>query len=298
MGMDPSLDTPEDRGLPAFAAALDAAVAARALAPAEIRRRVANLGTPISEATLRFWRQGRRRPEHGTSLEAISNLEQVLGLRSGALAMHLGPTRRLRRSRWEEHDELVGEPGALAPLLESIGCADMDDVESLGGTLVVDLDENRRVRSTSNRMLWKARVDGARRVRATLHVDTPTPHPPSASVTGATIGRHAWDPSTGWAAWELVLPRPLMTGETTMLEWHCADALDDEEVTCYESVAERRVVTGGLWVRFHGEIPTHVERFEDTDDGLEQWVTPVSGTSVEHHVQNFGPGVFGMRWEW
>lgn len=281
-----------------FAEALDAAVRERGTSAAGLLRRLAALGTPVSESALRAWRTGERRPEHGRSLDAVANLEHALGLDPGSLTSRLGPSRRLRRSAEESHDELVGLPGTLAPLLESIGCADLEDVESVGGTLVVDIGTDRRVRATSNQMLWRARVDGARRVRVTLHLDDPTPQPPTVRVVGADVGRSAYDPRTGWAAWELLLPRPLRVGETTMIEWSCDDAVDDSEVTNYESVAERRVEHGGLWVRFDGDEPRHVERFEDSERGWTSEVVPLTGSSVQHHVHHFGPGAFGIRWRW
>lgn len=281
-----------------FSQALDAAVRQGGTSVPSLLRRLDALGTPVSEGALRSWRSGERRPEHGRSLDAVANIEHVLGLDRGSLTSRLGPSRRLRRSREEPHDELVGLPGTLAPLLESIDCADLADVESVGGTLVVDIGADRRVRTTSNQMLWRARADGARRVRATLNLDDPTPRPPTARVVGADLGRSAYDPRTGWAAWELLLPRPLRVGETAMIEWSCDDAVDEGEVTNYESVAERRVEHAGLWVRFDADVPRHVERFEDSERGMTSEVVAPTGSSVQHHVHHFGPGVFGIRWRW
>lgn len=281
-----------------FAALLDRAVRGSRTSTADLRRQLVARGTPVSEATLRSWRTGSRRPEHGRSLEAVGHLEGLLGLPTGALTSRLGPSRRLRRSRWEPHDDLVGMPGELAPVLDTIGCRGLDELESAGGTLVVDVDDGRRVRRTSNRMLWRARVDGARRTVVTLNIDRPRPEAPTARAVGAEIGRSAYDARSGWAAWEVVLPRPLRVGETAMVEWSCDDAVDDGEVTNYESVAERRVEHGGLWVRFDDRLPSHVERFRDDDSGLTVEVVEPTGQAVQHDVRDFGPGVFGIRWRW
>lgn len=281
-----------------FAQALDAAIRDADLSVIDLQHRLAARGTPVSAGALRFWRAGERRPEHGRSLDVVDAIEDVLGLDPGSLASRLGPSRRLRRSREEPHDELVGMPGALVPLLEAIGCAELDDLESTGGTLVVDVGADRRVRATSNRMLWRARTHGAQRLRTALALDQPTEHPPTARVVGAEVGRSAYDPVTGWAVWEIVLPRPLAVGESAMIEWSCDDALEDGEVTSYESVAERRVDDGQLWVRFDGDPPRHVERFTDSDAGLVTEVVDPAGSAVHHHVRHFGPGVFGFRWRW
>lgn len=281
-----------------FAEVLDEAIRSSGVSVTGLRRRLTALGSPVSAAALRSWRTGKRRPEHARSLDAVDNLEEVLGLDAGSLSSRLGPSRRLRRSPHLAHDELVGVPGALAPLLEAIGCAGLDELESIGGTAVVDIGADRRVRAASNRMLWRARRDGARRAYLVLALDGPTGRAPSSYAVGASLGRSAFDRASGLAAWEVVLPRPLLVGETTMIDWICDDVADDAVATHMEGYADRRVDEGGIWLRFAGEVPSHIELFEDSDMGYSSRVAHPTGASIEHHVRDFGPGVFGFRWEW
>lgn len=68
--------------------------------------------------------------------------------------------------------------------------------------------------------------------------------------------------------------------------------------TNFESIAGRRLEDAGLWVRFDGEPPGHVERFADSAAGCVTEVVEPAGGAVYHEVHHFGPGVFGIRWRW
>lgn len=92
-----------------FASTLDAAIRARGLGLFEGRRRLTRMGTPMS--ALRSWRVGARRPEHRNSLDALDNLEEILRLDAGDLSARLGPSRRLRRTREDAADDILGTPG-------------------------------------------------------------------------------------------------------------------------------------------------------------------------------------------
>ncbi|WP_353951053.1 hypothetical protein V6K52_15610 [Knoellia sp. S7-12] len=281
-----------------FASTLDAAIRARGLTLPAVHRRLNHLGTPISESALRSWRAGARRPEHRHSLDVLDNLEDTLRLARGDLSARLGPSRRLRRSREDAADDILGTPGALRPLLEAIACADLGELERLGDSLVIDIGVDRRVRAASNRSLWRARVEDGRRFLVPLAIDAPTETRPTLSVVGAEEGRSAYDPVTGWAVWELLLPRGLSIGETAVVEWSYADIADSEDVDNFGCMAERRMAHAELWVRFDGDPPRWIERFVEDDTGLSTTVVRPTGKSVHHTVQDFGPGLFGLRWAW
>lgn len=281
-----------------FASTLDAAIQARGLTVSELRRRLEHRGTPVSESALRFWRAGARRPEQGHSLAALENLEEILRIDRGDLSARLGPSRRLRRSRADTTENIAGTPGALQPLLESIGCVDLAELERLGDSVVLDMRADRRIRAVSNRTLLRSRVEGGRRFIVPLSIDTPTETRPTISVAGAEEGRSAYDPDTGWAVWELLLPRGLAIGETALVEYSCTDIVDTEDVTHFMCLAERRMAHADLWVRFDGDPPPWNERMAEDDTGVSSSVISPTGRSVHHAVHDFGPGLFGLRWEW
>lgn len=288
-----SEDTTED-----FAAVLDSAMRRTSMTTAELRRRLAARGTPISEGALRFWRSGQRRPEHGRSLEVLEHLEDLLGLDGGELVQRLGPSRRKRRSRDGEYDELVGLPGTLEPVIEAAGCTGLAELEIIGGSIVIDIGTDRRVLATSNRALMRSRVDGATRMRVILGLDAPTAVAPTIEVVGADVRRSAYDPASGWAVWEVVLPRSLSVGETSMVEWRLPSAPEEADPDNYEYVAERRMEEVSMWLRFEGDTPARIEVFEESDEHSARRVVRPTGATVQHTVRNFGPGVLGIRWQW
>lgn len=102
----------------AFAEAFDAAVADRGVSLSSLHRRLAELATPVSVATLSYWRSGRSVPERATSLAAVGVLEEVLGLGPGALATHLRPVRRTAPpGRQVPTEQLTGHGDAVRAAL-------------------------------------------------------------------------------------------------------------------------------------------------------------------------------------
>ncbi|MFC7615476.1 transcriptional regulator [Actinokineospora soli] len=74
-----------------FAAAFDAAIAARGLTLDRIRRHLADHGIAVSTATLSYWRRDLRQPENERSLRAVAVLEELLGLRPATLTGLIAP---------------------------------------------------------------------------------------------------------------------------------------------------------------------------------------------------------------
>ena len=70
------------------------AIAERGVSLEYLRGRLQDLGTPLSVATLSYWRSGRSQPEHQTSLEALTTLEELLYLPAGHLRSRLRPSKR------------------------------------------------------------------------------------------------------------------------------------------------------------------------------------------------------------
>ncbi|MEU7791778.1 hypothetical protein [Amycolatopsis sp. NPDC049159] len=77
-----------------FAGALDAAISDAGLTLDRLREHLAARGVPVSRSALAYWRHGRSRPGRETSVRAVVELEQVLGLAPGALTALLGPAER------------------------------------------------------------------------------------------------------------------------------------------------------------------------------------------------------------
>ncbi len=284
-----------------FGERLAAAIRARGVTLQWLAGRLRERSNPVSVSTLSYWRSGQRRPERGTSLDAIAELESLLGLSPGELTALVGPSRRPAPDRSRPFDVLVERPLDEDEVRRVIDDPVHRQLFSNGGQLAVDLDREGRVCLTSNRMMWHARVDGAQRAVIWLKVDDPTPDPPDLRVVaGGRLGRVLWSPASGMYAAELVLDRALRRGETAVTEHQFVGVQGDVEERQYELVVLRPSPESVLWVRFHPErLPSTCTVYEQREGGVldEREVEPV-GTGVHHVVRGFGPGRFGIRWTW
>lgn len=69
-----------------FSAALDQALRAQNLPLERIASRLAEASTPVTTATLSYWRTGQRSPSRPRSLRAVGQLERLLDLTPGTLS--------------------------------------------------------------------------------------------------------------------------------------------------------------------------------------------------------------------
>lgn len=152
-----------------FAQVLDEAIVASGLAMSMVRRELLNAGHTISLATLSYWRSGRSLPGRGESMEALPDLERMLGLPPGTFNVTL------------QTQPARGKAAASAaraaqkwPIAYGLEVAGMADAEALGlrveGRLVREshLDVVRfvgpeRALTWSKHSVWRVLVDGVDR---------------------------------------------------------------------------------------------------------------------------------------
>jgi len=122
-----------------FAEALRAAIEKRGVTLQWLHDRLRGLGRPVSVATLSYWRSGRSRPEHQTSLDALELLEELLRLPPGHLESRLGPPRRGRPIG--PNSPLAQIDPRLRDALASIGYPeDFTGVREVSAHLTFDVD--------------------------------------------------------------------------------------------------------------------------------------------------------------
>lgn len=287
----------------AFAEAFDAAVRARGVSLTWLHRRLTELATPVSVATLSYWRSGRSEPERKTSVAAVAVLEEVLGVDGGSLTQHLRPVRRPGPpGRAVPIEELTGEPAATRRALAELGfTTSHDEVVEHAIALRLDLDEHGRTMRMSMLAHYRAVVEGARRTAAVLRLDHAEEGPPRiVPGPGVELGRSVVDPERLVSVTELFLERPLPLGASAFAEYDIelsGPARRDGSLGYY---APRRVGQAVVWVRFHPDaIPRSFEEFEVVDG--DEVVAPVvmdGGRTLHRRVSQFGPGTFGLRWTW
>jgi hypothetical protein len=283
-----------------FAVALRTAISNRQVSLTWLHRRLAEEAHPVSIATLSYWRSGQRQPEHASSLEALSVLEELLRLKPGELVSQLGPSRRAHPEQVVKFEELVGESGAMSAVLRKLDFDDDSELEDVSIHCTIDFNQDARIAAVTNRKVWRARRDGVYHAPAAVKMRRPGDLLPEVrSIAGCTIGRTTFDTATGIFVAELLLDRPLMTGETALAEYQVSGFVGNAVSRHWMYVARRKVRDVVVWVRFHPDrLPDRLERYAATEADEGPQPAHLSGAQAHYVERNFGPGKIGFRWAW
>jgi hypothetical protein len=282
-----------------FADAFAEGLELREMSLGALREALAARGTPISLATLSYWRAGLRQPEQEPSMRAVVAIEEILGLFPGELESLTSPGRR----RLPRSDPLAVNPDrqeAVARLLGELGMSTpYDELIERDVTMKYDLDQRGRAFQMTKIAVVEAVVNGASRRPAVLSGETPDEPPLKfTSLGGQRIGRVISDQESMVTVAEMLLDEELAAGETAILEEQVelAAAEHDNELQYF---AWPRVRSVTLWVRFHPDkVPPRCEAYTVVD-GLEKAEEITTyGHSVNRTIAGFGPGTFGLRWFW
>ena len=287
-----------------FAAAFAAAVREKDVTLSHLHRRLAELATPVSIATLSYWRSGRSEPERRASLDAVRVLEEVLGLEPGDLSDRLRPARRPGPLPREASVEAIVEADgdAATAALAAVGFKTAHD-EFVDDRVffTLDLDGEGRARRLRVTMAWRAIVEGARRAALVHTTDGSNEAPPELEpIAGCRLGQVHHDRVHHVSAIELLTDVPIGLGESLVVEYeirlHGRPRLDND-IGYY---AFRRIRDFFLWVRFDPEfLPVAVEEFEILEGGEEVGrPAALTGAACHRLVKSFGPGTAGFRWFW
>ena len=287
----------------AFARALDEAITRRRVSLTWLHGRLQRLGTPVSMATLSYWRSGRSEPQRRTSLEALHHVEDLLGLARGHLVATLSPTRRpgppAKRASLQE---LSGYDDELTAALRELGFRTaQDEVVEEEAVLTADLDEHGRLTRATCRLVAKAVVDGASRAVAVFGqpLDGSGPKPLLRVVSGCREGRTVVAPSGMFVVVELLLHQELARGETAIYElegWYDGDGPVE---TRMEYFAETRTPSVAIWVRFDPRrLPASCASYCRLDGEERTRAARLAGNTAYVRMRGFGPGTLGVRWTW
>ncbi|MEJ7831520.1 MAG: hypothetical protein WKF79_01270 [Nocardioides sp.] len=285
----------------AFPHAFAAAVTARGVSLEWLRSRLADRGTPVSLATLSYWRSGRRRPERLNSLDALAQIEDLLGLPAGDLVNRLGPSRRSGPPVEEVPlSQVADQPDAVRRALEALGFDGVTNLPDVSIHSTLDVDRDTYVRRVRTRSVLRAAADGASRLSIVFTGDSPQPPITDIRVLGGGhLGRDASELSRGLFAREFVLDRPLRLGEETVMEYEIDLPVPAPDCS-YVQFLRRRVDEVVLWVRFDPvRMPATAEIFTIVDgEETSSAVDLADTTSIHHRVFRIGPGRVGIRWTW
>jgi len=289
-----------------FPDALRAAIADSGLSLDRIGYRLRQHGTPVSLATLSSWQSGRRQPERAASLAALSRLEEIVGVPSGALAALVGPRRARGRNVYTDAPALAAvyqDWDPIARLLAEFDTGSDDSLIRLSQYERLTVGPDGRLRELYSRALVRSAANDVGSVIVIDQADDGNPsriHP----LRGSRLGVVRTAPDAGLVIAELLLPRPLQRGELALLE-HVVEFTEpfprDRDSSRRLRLPIREYV---LEVEFtRPMLPARCVQFTvpRTDEGgveTERVLTlDDQGRACAIGV-DLDPCVIGVRWEW
>jgi len=293
-----------------FSLALKLAIKASGLSLDRLQHKLEERGARVSKTALSYWQHGRTRPERPESLRALAIVEQVLGLETAALSSLLGPPRP--RGRWlAQHpnslrlDEAWARPDGLSRALQRMGTS-LDALHRLtkvGVHITSTVGANQRLLESTYLVVVRAAQDNVDRYVAAFRTDAGMLEPLRIEDTvGCRPGRRRDDEATGFCTYELLLERPLRTGELTVLRYTLRS--ETAEIDSYQSHrAAPGLLDFSIQVRFDPScLPARVYRThrlsiaDSKPKETELWL------GASHTAQlievNPLPGIYRIAWAW
>lgn len=286
-----------------FGEALGRAIHDRGVSLDWLRVQLANEGTPVSAATLSYWRSGRRQPERQASFDAVAQIEKLLDLPCGSLVALVGPSRRPgpRRHRIGV-GELSPHPALAAQMLAELGLDGDCGLSDLTRHHVVEVDEHGRQTNVAVRKVIMATRDGADRYPVLASSHSPISPPPDLVARhGCRVGRTSLHLNGEVFVWELVLQRPLRKGESALTDHRLVMNHDPLPRPMFEIILPERTPEAAVWINFDPDrMPTAVELYTDFDGSSPTCILADLDGATSVHIlrQRCGPGRMGVRWSW
>lgn len=274
-----------------FGDVLRAAMARRSYTLEDLRRRLTARGHPISLAALSYWRSGQRTPQRRSSLDAIPELEAILGLEEGELLDRLPSALERRSGEVVAFTDLVGaEPSEPLPTETFL--------HQVAAQIVVDIGVHREIVSATARQVMIATRDGVAGMTLYYQGGLETDDLVIRAIGGCRIGEKG-ELADGIRSLELVFERPLARDEQVVTEIEITHRTLDLD-TKYSLAAGSELEEALLWVRFHPDC--RPQRcwigFDEHAAGYEWPVDLAGSTSLLERQTAFGPGRIDARWEW
>ncbi|MFD9704430.1 XRE family transcriptional regulator [Lentzea sp. NPDC059081] len=278
-----------------FAEALRTAITNRGLGLERLREHLSQNGVSVSLATLSYWQTGRSRPERKKSLQAVVHLEHILKVPPGHLSELLGPPRP--RGRWLRRapapmSAFWPSPKPVEHALHDLDTQWDDQLIRVSQQDFVTVGADRTERSFRSRQVLSASMNGPDRWVVIMHVDEhdrPLPH--VRALKNCTVGRVVADQAEGLLVAELVFDRPLLRGESVVIEHELVNQAPCPPATNYERKFRLPTREYVLEVTFEGDVPASVVQLADGSS-----VTP--GRTLLDVALDVPPGVRGFRWTW
>ena len=290
---------PADAARAPFHIELRAAVHRNGLTLERLHQRLADLGAPVSVATLSNWQRGVSRPDSGRSTQAVAALEKVLSLEPGTLTGLLGERRARGPRRTSDHDSSLW---AYEQLRMALGAPSDNPADPIVVIEELVIGPERGAWELCSQAVVRSRVNGLARWYY-YYTEEEGALPTVRGSVLTEVGRVITDDSINTVAAEFLFPQPLMRGETYPLEYY----LDCPSGGAVPSLHGRWMLPGcsvlSMTVVFRGAYrPSsahQITQLDQTAPVLDVTELPLLGGHTAHFVlRDAEPTFHGIRWEW
>lgn len=287
-----------------FARALREAMEHSTLTLTQISQRLRSRGRPISVATLSNWQSSRSLPSGKQSMGALAALEDLLGMSPDSLAGLIGSPRL--RGRGVTDTRFVGARSSKEVFREALHELGFDSPQEYAHERVFQqfavIDSSRDVQVFTYRLTVRALESGRCRLPAVHVLDPSEPNfaPTYLPLEGCSIGRRVFWPERRAYGVEFVVDGILGAGQVATFAYEVQMRAEATDITGSLYSLPRPAHDVLLEVEFRGpRRPVSSERYRRT--ASDESVTPVH-PDRRHRIQlaesRFGPGSFGLRWQW
>lgn len=271
-------------------------MAARDLPLDRLASRLRAAGSPVSVATLSYWRAGRSVPTRGNSVRAVETLERILEVPPGYLTGALpGQT----ATRWNPLPVLP-HPGVVRQVVEDeLGLTLNRRLTTVTHheSLVVNADGQQEASLVSQ--LLRSEVGGVADHFVVLHQEAaPAGVPELQALTGCETGRVFAYPQLRLAVVQLRLPRTFGRGDLLALSYRIRWVPTEDLVTARGLPCPVEYLT--MEVTFRGAPPSRVlARMQAAQGSQPRTETDLSPAPfVQHVLTEADPGLHSLTWQW
>lgn len=292
--------SPSDAPSP-FADRLREAISDRGLSLAQIHRRLEEVGSPVSAATLSYWRSGARHPEGAMSRAAIDELERILLLPPRTLSDLVPDTRRAGQIPVPGVPFSDAEIGKLvAETFERLDADPRSWSREVSSMNVAYVRADGGVQEYTSRSLVQVMTKTVRSVGIVFDVpfSEEVPELPEVyAISGGQISGTYQHPSRFLMGARFILDAPITAPNSFLMEYglHLPDGFAPERFAVHGLLRKSRELI--VEVRFPpGVHPSWIQEVEEQEDGEIIIPRTMSGSSIHAARRGFGPGRLGIRW--
>lgn len=290
------------RSASTFAHAFREATDQRGLSLERITYHLRRRGHDLSAATLSYWRTGRSVPQRSASIAALGALEEILGVDRGSLAA-LVPPRPVRTAVEGRNavraERFIKRADIITDMMASLGLTWDTGFEYISTYDRISIARDGTLDSQVVSALLRATRDGIDRLPAWYGLDDARSYPYVSAEVNCRVGGVREGPNMPLIVAELLLPRPMNVGDVLYVEYRFGAAGQTMPINDWNRGFIAPIRDAYQEVSFHPQaMPVKAQEIIEVGSDERSVSLPVTDSALRRYRRDFGPGVWGMRWEW